>query len=37
MSAGSPVNWDAVVPAQPRANGRFMRGYIQVNIYGKNN
>jgi RHS repeat-associated protein len=34
--AGNPINWEAIVPAQPRANGGIMRGYIQMNIYGKN-
>jgi YD repeat-containing protein len=36
ISAGSPVNWEAIVPAQRRANGRFMRGWITMTIYGKN-
>ena len=36
LKSGSPVYWEAIVPAQPRANGRFMRGWITMTIYGKN-
>ncbi len=36
LEAGSPVNWEAIVPPQPRANGRIMRGWITMTIYGKN-